>query len=374
MPLGFSRERSNSPDSGPLAAQIRTEEPRIRGTTMEKTQLANLSDIFWMAEDNVARGATGHFRKPGDKVTLALALYPGWDQTKTGPIIVRKAQDSEIDEALRRLSAAWEALKTANLSDEPLSVRIQETNVSVSLADQCRVFEAVHTKNGKLIMPKYIGVTCYRRGEAFLLANTIRAKKGLEPATEVPAVVREYKNRMEQYADNLLENDGKTDAAMAMTMADRVFAVREMFRLNASEADIMRSLGGEGHRGMAQKLHRLCKLDAGFPDLEIVDRIKIGELDHKIFDKEKVQKLLKEEATKADVETFIATKGEVSNKPKVMSRKDIEGLKEKNPCILIKLVLDSVLKNDASILREMTLHHKAVNEFWTGLVASVKQG
>ncbi len=363
LPLVSRANVPTAPEAWRLRRPTAPRDRAKRGSIMEKTTFVNLPDVFWFAEDNVARAVTGHFRKEGDRSTVAVAMFPGWNQNKSGPLIVRPLSDEEKSEALRRLSSSWEALKAANLSDEPLTIRIDDANVSVSLADQCRVFEQIFTKNGKLITPKYAGVTGYRRGESWLLASTLRAKRNLEPAIDLPVIVREYKNKQDQYADNVLENAGKMDAAMAMSSADVALACILMVELGASESDLQKSLGGPSKRGTAQKMFALARLNGLHPKLDVKAAVKAGTIKIPALDKEAMRKMAQEDASAEDVKAYLENPKKEKNQKKAMGRPAIERLKENNPCIAVKMVCQAILNDDATVLRELTLNAAKLNEF-----------
>lgn len=316
-----------------------------------------LNKLFWFVEENVARSATGHFRNPADRHNLASLLVPGWDGQLGRPAVAELTKD-QVAEAVTRLEEAWKALKDAPLGEEPEAVKLEGGTVYVAKAELAKVFEATYTKDGKIVKPTHKAVTCFRRGESLLLVNTLRAKKGLEQIAEIPCVVRHYENSLEQFSDNIRENQLKTAGANSMSNADCVGAARRLFQLGATEAKLLHAFGLK--RGMAQKLHRLCQLDAKYPKQAIVDKIVSGELSDKPFDKEKVKAMLDSGVTEDKVGEFIAAPN-AGNAPKIMSRKSIEALGSGNPIELVKLVCQAILKDDPSQLAAITAKAEAVN-------------
>jgi len=271
-----------------------------------------LSDVYWFNEDNAAR-STGLYRDEKDEHSLVSLLFGGWDG-QLGRPAVRKLTEDERKEAKSRLEETYAKLQT-----------------------------------------------CFRRGNALLKTNTARAKKGMEPITVLPCVVREYASTVEQYIDNVRENQMKTAGARRMSNADSVGAARKLFQLGASESKLAKAFGLK--RGMAQKFHRLCKLDAAHPDLKIVDRIidPNDDLSDKPFDKEKVKGLLDKGADAEEVKAFIAAPN-AGNAPKIMSRKEIEALEKQCPVKVVKLTLQAILKNDAALLANVIAQHEAINQ------------
>ena len=331
---------------------------------VEKIVTAALSNIFWFGRDNVARQDL--FRNENDEHTLISLLVPGWDGQLGRPAITLMS-DTERAEASAFLTTRWESLKSADISEEPEKIKIDGGIVSITALEMRQVFESVHVKNGKLIVPKYKGATCFRRGSTLLKVNTIRAKQKQSTIDELPCVEKEYATPMDQFVDNIRENQLKTAGARKMSSSDSVGAAKRLFQMGATESKLGRAFGF--HRGMAQKCHRLCQLDAKHPDLKIVDRILSKDLDFKVFDKEKVKGLLDKGAPDDEVAAFIA-KPNGGNKPRIMARTEIEALAEQCPVEIIKLAYQAILKNDATILQVVTAKAPAINK----AVAEVTNG
>jgi hypothetical protein len=327
--------------------------------TSPSTVDLELSEVFWFNEDNAAR-STGLYRDEKDEHSLVSLLFGGWDG-QLGRPAVRKLTEDERKVAKSRLEETYSKLQSADLSADAEKIRVDGETISITMPEMLRVFEQVHTRNGKIVVPKYKGATCFRRGNALLKTNTARAKKGMDPITVLPCVVREYASTVEQYIDNVRENQMKTAGARRMSNADSVGAARKLFQLGASESKLAKAFGLK--RGMAQKFHRLCKLDAAHPDLRIVDRIidPNDDLSDKPFDKEKVKGLLDKGADAEEVKAFIAAPN-AGNASKIMSRKEIEALEKQCPVKIVKLTLQAILKNDAAILASVIAQHEAINK------------
>lgn len=312
---------------------------------MDTTTILNVARVFWFNEDNASR-STGLYRDKADEHSLVNLLVGGWYDRET--VCVRAMSKDEQAEAVKRLSRQWTALHNADVSEEPEKLKIGEKTVTVALSEVLKVFESLYVADGKIIPPEYKAATCFRRGNTLLKVNTVRAKNGQAPIDALPCLVRVYDKPMDQFVDNIRENQLKTAGARKMSSADEVGAARKLFQFGATESKIANAFGLK--RGMAQKFHRLCLLDQAHPELEIIDRILAGKVDAKVFDKEKVKKLLDENASDEAVEAFIAAPNGGNDK-KIMPKKEIATLEAQCPVGLIKLALQAVLKNDSTVLQ-----------------------
>jgi len=325
-------------------------------------QVEKLARVFWDNSKNTSRIVGGLYRDKKDEHKLVGLMTPGWE-VGLGRVLVTPMTEDEQKTALAALKSQLADLQEADISEEPEEIRLGDGKVLISKSEQLRAFQAVHCdKNGKIITPKFRGVTCYRRGNALLKANTVRMKKGQQPITELPVSVREYgENVVDEIEDNLIENVNKTKGSRGVNDAALLAACREMFKFGASESKFQHRIF-DGKRGMAQKVHRLCRLDKAYPELGIIDRITDpnDELTAKPFDKEKVKALLDEEADVEVVKAFVENPS-TKNKPKIMARKDIEALAEQTPVTIGALFLQAVLKNDVAVLAKVTAHAAEIN-------------
>jgi len=316
-----------------------------------------LSSIFHFASHNIAR-PNGLFRDERDQHALVEQLAEGWD-IQQGVVAISRMSEKEQAEALKILTSERATLAGADLSAEPEKIRVNGENVSITAPEMLKVWDKVHVgDDGKIVVPEYKGGTCFRRSASMLKVNTVRAKRGQTLVASLPCVVKDYKKALDQFIDNVAENQKKTAGARKMSNADCVGAARALFRLNATEARLAKAFGLK--RGMAQKFHRLCQLDKAHKELKIIDQIIAGDLDAKVFDKEKVKGLLDKGATSEEVAQFCQTPG-AGNKSKIMSRKDIEALKEQTPVELVALTCQAILQNDPMVLKAATDRSEAIN-------------
>jgi hypothetical protein len=322
-----------------------------------------LCKLFWDNTKNHSRLIGGLYKDIADQNRLVGYLVPGWN-AGLGRVLVTPMTEPEQKAAVQELAARMKALEDQGLDAEPESVSLPDGKITFSPMEQLHAFRQVHCDaKGKIIVPKYRGITCFRRGNALLKANTIRLKQGKAPITEVPVEVRDYgSNAMSEIEDNLLENIAKTRGSRGVNNAALVAACKNLYQLGASESAFQKRIFRD-KRGMAQKMHRLCKLDAKHPALKIIDRIcdPADELTAKPFDKEKVKKLLDNNATDEQVAKFVANPN-AGKAAKIMARKDIESLQDQTPVTLFKLALEAVLKNDIGVLSKAVAHAAEINE------------
>ena len=325
------------------------------------THAEQLAKIYWDNSKNFSRQATGLFKDQKDEHRLTALLVRGWDDGLGRPKVTLMNQD-EVKSAVEDLKARHTALQEADLTEDPAEIRVGDEKIRISKSEILRAFETVHCdKNGKIIPPKFRGVTCYRRANVLLKANTVRLKQGKGVITELPVAVEDYaENAVGEVEDNLIENLQKTEGSRGVCEADLMSGCRTMFNLGASESKFQARVF-HGKRGMAQKIHRIMKLDQDYPTLKVVDRIVSGKLSSKPLDKEKVKALLDKKATEEEVKAFLA-KPNGGNKDKIMPRKEIEALSEQSPVKIIKLVAQAIMKNDPGLLAKVTANAAAIND------------
>lgn len=319
-----------------------------------------VADIVWFPEHNVSRCASGMSRNSEGDKKLALSMARGYDSTIGGSIAVRKATTEETKEGIQLRKVYLDALKSVSMDAEPDKVKIGEETILINSSDMVRIAESLFVDDkGKIIPPKYVGVTGYRRGANIAFANAIAAKSGQEGVKNLPVVIREYANTKEQIIDNIRENTGKTEGAVRPGLADNIGAAKRLYQLGASPADIGRAFGL--NRGATQKFAEVCKLDKAYPDLKIVDRIMSGELENaKSYTYSKVNALLKDGASEEEVEDFL--QNPTDKAPKSMKRPDIVRIMDQCPVTLVKMVCLAILKDDASYIEKYVLAANAVNK------------
>jgi hypothetical protein len=321
-----------------------------------------LAKIIWDNTKNTSRLVGGLFKDTADEHKLISLVVPGW-KFGLGRVLATLLTEEEQKTAVATLEAQLKDLRSGKLSDEPEEIKLGDGKVSISKSEMAQAFEAIHLdKKGKIIVPKYRGVTCYRRGNSLLKVNTIRMKQGMDPITELPIEVNNYgDNVVDEMRDNLLENIKKNAGARGVNNGALVVALREMFRFGASESRFQKEIF-DNKRGAAQKYHTLCQLDKAYPELHIIDRIADPNdgLTSKPFDKEKVRNLLDNGASTEEVQAFIAAPN-AKNAPKIMAKKDIKALAEQTPVKVGEDFLQAVLKNDINGIAKYVAHADEIN-------------
>jgi hypothetical protein len=190
-----------------------------------------------------------------------------------------------------------------------------------------------------------------------LKANTVRMKQGKDVIDAMPIILKTWDTPLDQVVECVQENTLKTYGSRNLRDVDIANACRVAFRFGATESRLASMFGLK--RGLAQKYHRMCLLDQKYPKQNIIDRVVNGELEGRLFDKEAVKKVLDANLPEADVATWLGTPRK--NEPKIMSRKDIEGLGTQCPVEIVKLVCKAILANDVKVLTGIVAKAAAVN-------------
>lgn len=323
----------------------------------KNSHIAPVADLFWFAEENYSRSGK-FFDTPSREKELIALLYGGWDDGLGRPMVSRMTPDEQA-EAAKRLGVEYEALKGAPISAEAESIRIGGETISISPMEMLKVWESVHLDSkGRIRIPEYKAASCFRRGSVLLKVNTCRAKKGLEAINALPVAVKTWDTPLAQVVACVRENTLKTAGSQNLRDWDLVNACRVAFRFGATQAEYRRMFGIK--EGMSQKYHRLCQLDAKYPNLHIADRIVSGELETRLFDKEVVKKVLDEALTEEAVTEWLSTPR--ANDPKIMAKKAIVGLADQCPVALVALTAKAILSNDAKLLARAIAKAEAVNK------------
>lgn len=336
--------------------------------------VVDISLVFWFKSRNLAR-MSGEY---GDlKELITSMVNKGWLVDDNGMFTVEKATDADVEEAMKLRTAQWESLKQLAANDSGKIVEL-------------KVFEEIYLDtNGKLKEIQFVGLQGNRRSSAYLPAMVERRKKStkedpLPLTTEVAVIIRENLTPLERLQIQVGENEDKTTGFAATSTLDKLLAAKRHFELGASQADLRKSFKD----GMGQKLWGVVSLDAKFPSVRIIERMKLPQDNPdyirvesaKFSDMptlltradpaalaEKNKKLavagqtpmapLDEEAVKA----YFANPDLGGNKPKIMSRVNIESLRDQNPNLVIKATADAVLANKTDGLSAFTMMAPAMN-------------
>ena len=338
--------------------------------------ISNVSLVEGNPNDNVSReGSTvfellfaeKHFNK---FKTLALSISQGFNPAY--PLVVREVKKEEAKELLQLREERYNKLCDAIESTDNETIAVGEHKLSPQI--QLQAFRALYMKDGKLIKPQYAVVSGFRRYFTVEYAQSIRVAQGNDSLIEVNAVVRDYAELSDQYADTIAENNLKSEGVDKLTDRDVLAAVAALYRADPSttEADLIRKAGFK--RGTAQKVARAWKLHAKFPNLDLWGRSMLAESSNeyiafKSLDKEAMQKLIRDNATQDEVATYLSKPKKGNNKDKIAERKKIVESSENHTVKIVQVVLEAVVKNDLKSLKFSEDETKALNQVYTEIMS-----
>lgn len=321
----------------------------------------SISEIHGFVEQNVCRPEGLGTDKETVALAKELAQSDGWDAA-LGVAIVEPMTADEITKAVIERQAAWDALLAKGVSDTFL----KDGDRNVINIEIQRAWEGLYTAKGKVVAPKYKVVAGFRRCATWHVATAIN--KDLK--AEVIADVREFKTADERFALQLRENLMKSAGSKAVSDAGILPAAKLQFQLGKREAEMGRILGiPAAKRGMLQKIFATVKADAEYKDLCLVERFVKGELP---FEKFRAGDLGKAEKAGQGYEYCVnfATDGKAPEKG--MSRKDLIGIKDQSPVVILKLIAEIVITNNVDALKVITTNAMAWNAATATLVQAVE--
>lgn len=238
------------------------------------SQTVKVSDVFHHPDFNKARlsGETN----PAKEVELHKSMVVnGWRQNGDGVLEVTKIDDEWKERATTVLTERWDALKEAVKTDAKKQSALH-------------VFEVTRVSKGKIIVPKFMGVSGNTRDKLLEFGmsgekplppvNVARYDAGLPLITEYPVLVVEFENSMERIIAQVLENSGKLTGFSKMTEKDFLLAAREIYYeskkirkgvMKGVQNDIRRAVGDTS----GQKLYGIMFLDEKFPNVKLFHRL-----------------------------------------------------------------------------------------------------
>ncbi|MGK2915087.1 MAG: hypothetical protein ACSLE5_11690 [Porticoccaceae bacterium] len=322
-------------------------------------QTIEISSLWAFLGDNHSRELTSYFdlltpakqavgkedeeKLSPDIVKLATAFAKGVKLQLGGMVMVTKITKAHASEALdlrRKLRAQLAKLGS-------FTVSIGGADVAVANHHLMTAFDAIYPSGAKAKEPAWETVAGFRRTIfGWLLGNAVRAAQGLELFTTVPVEVKVYtadaRGAQERRVDNIMENTNKADALKKLTNEDMIKAANDMFESGCKEAALTELF----KRGTAQKLYGICKLNQAYPELNLVERLRAGELKWGPLHKEQLRDLITKHASEDEVRTFFETPPG-TNVSGMAPRKDIEKLLQ-YPCEIVRLIARFEIKNDVN--------------------------
>lgn len=342
------------------------------GSVNVHSQMVKVSEVFHHPDFNAARMSGDYGSEKELKKLQELLTVEGWRMNGDGVLEVVAITDDWKKRAVEELTAQWEELK------ERVS---KGDNKASSLL---HVFEMIRTAKGKIIVPKYMGVSGNRRNKVLLNANVARYEsekgdlnglKGDDAViTQYPVLVREFANEKERVIAQMLENMGKLEGFDKPSEKDMLLCAQVILAKGGIQDDVRRAFGAS----TGQKVFGILTLDNRFKELDLLNRIintdakdprfirygpikgaKLPGLVLRSDPKELAKKNLAERTagqpetqplTLEGLEEFLGTK--MVNQPKIMDRKNIEALSQNNPVGVGKAYAKAVMENNTDVLNK----------------------
>lgn len=337
------------------------------------SQMVKVSDVFHHPEFNIAR-LSGDYGSEKELAKLeSLLVVEGWRMNGDGVLEVVAITDEWKSRAITELTAQWEKLK------ESVSKAEKDSN------DILHVFETVRVTKGKIITPKYMGVSGNRRNKVLLSANVARYQVSGDDAiiTSYPVLVRDFPSDKDRIVAQMLENMGKLEGFDKPSEKDMLLCAQQIMQKGGIQDDIRKAFGAT----TGQKVYGILTLNNRFPDVKLLDRIINTDPKHPSFvrygpikgaklpnlvlrsdTKELAKKNAQERTagqpetqplTKEGLEEFLGTK--MINQPKIMDRKNIEALAENNPVNVGKAYAKAVVDNNTDLINKFLAHATVYN-------------
>ncbi len=340
--------------------------------------MVKVSDVFHHPEYNVAR-LSGDSVTEGKKKELTAALIrEGWRMNGDGVLEVTKITDSWKERAVQELTKQWEDLKAQSEKDSEALAKL-------------KCFEVNRVKSGKIIVPKYMGVSGNCRNSVLLDANVARYTAKPTPEhpdplpliTEYPVIVREFENEKERAIAQALENMGKLEGFSKPSEKDQLRCANFIMQNGGSQSDLRRAFTDT----TGQKLFGIITLNNRFPEVQLLDRIinrdpadptfiryggiKGSDLPRLVMRSD--SRALEEHNRKQEVngnelvrpldraglENFLGTPK--VNDPKIMKKDNIANLQTQNSNRIVQATAKSIIENNVDPLAKYIAHAAVYN-------------
>lgn len=342
------------------------------------SQIVKVGEVFHHPEFNKAR-LSGEINEGKQKELQASMISEGWRQNGDGVLEVVKIDDSWKERAVKELTAKWDDLKA-------------KVETDAKMQPYLHVFELNRVSKGKIIVPKYMGISGNTRDKLLPEVNTARYVAGQGVITEYPVLVREFENSMERIIAQAIENTGKLTGFSKMTEKDLILCASEIYNESkklrggkAQQNDIRRAFGDS----TGQKLFGILTLDERFPKVKL--KYRLTELKPEQKDEGFIRfssingPALPNLVMRSDSASLLAenrkrtTKGEAelvplneeglenflgtprANAAKIMSKDNISGMTTEMTNSLIQATAKAVLDNDKDPLKRFEAHAMVYN-------------
>lgn len=337
---------------------------------MVNSKIINVSAHEIQADlaDNVSRilkHVDDLFSNKADKIALAESLASGWDVSK-GTIGIYELSKNEVKIALKIRQDELISLDADNCTYE-LRVDNNDDKVSVNSSDILRHWKLTFCdKNGKVKTPKYGVVFGFRRFASLPLAIAASAKTVQVNLSYIPTVLV-VGNKLARSLSCVAENGTKDVGIKSLNMLDKLSASNKLYEQGCLES----ALGKVFKRGSAQKLFGICRLNAKYANLKILDGILDKKIDMTIFEKEKVREINNSDLPEKEVKEWM-TNPKKKNNDKVSKGKDIKALAAQSPVTAIKVIAGAIANDDIDSLAKLVDHKTELNMAWDAIMAGKK--
>ncbi len=330
---------------------------------MSKFQDTPINEIHHFEGCNASRkadGFWGFFKDLRDQIKLILYMLLGWN-SQLGVVLVRLLTKDEKEQAIKERMTFLEGLEDER---NPFEITVDGKKQSISPDTTVRVHKDVYAPRGKMVIPKYKGITCYRRFAILYRVNSILHQLNMPLILTVPVEIRSYLDKdgnidkLAEMGDNLLENELKNAGSLDMGTGNRIWAAFNMFSEGASQNDIRKTFKD----GMGQKLHAVCKanreIDPNLVPWLLEDPTRFRSLNTatmRAFTKKDTMTESK------DLWDYVQEpkKGKV-NDPKMASKTDITSLCNSD-LDFVRIVATAILNNDLASLNQYRPFAKPLN-------------
>lgn len=341
----------------------------------------NFASVIWFKDYNFAR-LSGDYGTDAQLKTVHDSLVSqDWLMDDNGIIKVEALPADLVERAINSRLMEYEGLK--NLAKLDPATKLIEVET----------FELLYCDaNKKIITPQYLAITANRRSTQVFKAKVERRRQKLPIGVELPVIVMKFANTLERIRAQVTENEQKMTGYKEMGELDRVLAAQIIFQQGGTEADVTR----EFKRGTAQKLWGIVRLDARWPNVEIINRMKLEPTNPRYIgnglDKEVLRNLVirsnsdelaafndkqvkfgKEKALPADesiVETYVSNpKAGGRQSTPTLKRETKENLAANSPNVLVKKVFEADLANNTEILEPFRVNAAGFNMLYDIILA-----
>lgn len=226
---------------------------------------ALFGEIIWRPEANYVRQSLDYGDKKATDNLISAMAKVGWLQTPNGMVKVQAGAKVPNWEQLIEAELKARQEELSKLASDAL--RGQEYLVKK---------EAWLTEKGKLIVPRWDGVTGNRRSKIYIISQIQRLSlldeetkqnMGLKPIWTVPIMVGDYSDVLTRIRAQNEEND-KDLGRLKTNPIDKLLTARRMMQCGLNQTKIRSELGATD----GVKAFWWITLSNMFPDLRLIDR------------------------------------------------------------------------------------------------------